>query len=462
MTNTWKPDLENGDSPLYMAITDALARDISSGLLSASTRLPTHRELADEMKVAVGTITRAYAEAEKRGLIYSLGRAGTFVGSAREGGLRLANAYEPPSDVINLARYWPAVSEDPDLLTTLRQLSRRADIQSLLQYTPPGGLMHHRRAGAAWIARLGREVAPESIVLTAGAQNAINAVLSMIAGRGDWLATELHTYPSLPAIAEFQDLKLVGVACDEEGPLPDAFEAVCLEKKPRGFFTNPSLNNPTSITASESRRRQIASIAAEHEVFIIEDAINHALLSDPPPLYSSLAPEITFLIASLSKVLAAGLRVCYVAGPSDATGRLQETVHTSVHLVSPICLEIASTWISDGTAARTVALRRSECRARHEIVMDVLAEHELTAPPEAYSAWLQLPAQLTARALALEAFARGVKLSPAESFAVDKGQAANAVRICLGGNTSQESLRKGLRVVKDLLDKPSRLESPGV
>jgi DNA-binding transcriptional MocR family regulator len=445
-----------------MAITDALARDIASGHLPAETRLPTHRELADEMKVAVGTVTRAYAEAEKRGLIYSLGRAGTFVGSARSGGLRLVNAYEQPSDLIDLTRYRLAVSEDPDLLTTFRKLSRRSANQSLLQYTPPGGLRHHRKAGAAWIARLGREVAPHSVVLTAGAQNALNIVLSMIARRGDWVVAESHTYPSLPALAELHGLNLIAVDCDDEGPLPDAFEAICRQKKPRSLFTNPTLNNPTSITVSEARRRQIASIAVRHEVLIIEDAVNHALSSDPPPLFCSIAPEITFLIASLSKVLAAGLRVCYMVGPSHTTARLQELVHTSVHIVSPICLEIAAMWISDGTAERTLALRRNECRTRYEIAMEVLGERKLITSCEAYSGWLELPPPWTAKEFVLEAFARGVKLSPAESFAVEKEKAGNAVRICLGGNTSRESLRRGLLIIRDMLDKPSQLESPRV
>ena len=82
MTKQWQPKLQPGRQPIYLALTEAIADDITSGTLTEETRLPTHRELADTLGVAIGTITRAYAEAEKRGLIRGEGRRGTFVGES--------------------------------------------------------------------------------------------------------------------------------------------------------------------------------------------------------------------------------------------------------------------------------------------------------------------------------------------------------------------------------------------
>ena len=66
----WMPRIEEGASPLYLAIADAVQKDLESGALLAGARLPTHRDLADHLSVTVGTVSRAYAEAERRGLTY--------------------------------------------------------------------------------------------------------------------------------------------------------------------------------------------------------------------------------------------------------------------------------------------------------------------------------------------------------------------------------------------------------
>jgi hypothetical protein len=83
----WSPALDELAGPRYVAIADALAADISNGRLPAGTRLPTHRDLAWELKVTVGTVSRAYAEAERRGLIY--GEVGHHLAVRARGGAEL-------------------------------------------------------------------------------------------------------------------------------------------------------------------------------------------------------------------------------------------------------------------------------------------------------------------------------------------------------------------------------------
>ena len=78
MTN-WQPDISTFPGPRYLAIADALSDDIRQQRMAPGTRLPTHRELAFRLGVTVGTVTRAYAEAERRGLIGGEVGRGTFV-----------------------------------------------------------------------------------------------------------------------------------------------------------------------------------------------------------------------------------------------------------------------------------------------------------------------------------------------------------------------------------------------
>src|SRR6185295_19408338 len=78
----WAPDLRTRRGPRYLAIAEALRDDASAGRLPAGTRLPTHRELADQLGVTVGTVTRAYAEAARRGLVSGEVGRGTFARGA--------------------------------------------------------------------------------------------------------------------------------------------------------------------------------------------------------------------------------------------------------------------------------------------------------------------------------------------------------------------------------------------
>ena len=75
----WAPDMAARSGPRYLAIVDALAGDIGSGTLPSGSRLPTHRDLADTLGVTVGTVSRAYAEAARRGLVSGEVGRGTFV-----------------------------------------------------------------------------------------------------------------------------------------------------------------------------------------------------------------------------------------------------------------------------------------------------------------------------------------------------------------------------------------------
>src|SRR6185312_14444318 len=103
---SWSPNLDQSSGPRYVAIADTLARDIAQGVLKAGDRLPTHRELAWKLGVTVGTVTRAYSEAERRGLIAGEVGRGTFIRD------RAVDVPMPPlpladDDFIDLARNFP-------------------------------------------------------------------------------------------------------------------------------------------------------------------------------------------------------------------------------------------------------------------------------------------------------------------------------------------------------------------
>jgi len=448
---TWTPSLVRAGAPLYVAIVEALSNDIASGELASDTRLPTQRELADQLGVAIGTVTRAYAEAERRGLIRSEGRRGTFVGEPRTGKAILANMARFVSQGIDLSKNHPVPALDPPLAEALRKLTRSRDSQRLLEYPPPAGLTEHREAGAAWFARMGAEVDPDGVFVTAGAQHALSTVVGAETRSGDCIAAEDYTYPGIKAVADLLDLSLIGIATDHEGIVPEALDAACRKRKIRLLYCNPSIQNPTNTTSSPGRRAAIADVVQHHGLMVIEDEIMRPFVTDDPGYISTLIPDRSFLIVSASKTVAAGIRVGFVVAPAASRQRLVESLNASCLGAPPLMVQLLVDWLGDGTVDRILARRYEELGARQELTAGMLEDFQLRSHPGSYHVWLDLPEGWSGMSLAMAAQREGVVVSPAEAFATDHRAVAAAIRLSVGSVPTREQLTAGLSVLGDLL-----------
>lgn len=452
---TWMPQLEERSGPRYRAIADALADDVAEGRLKPGDRLPTHRDLGWKLGVTVGTVSRAYAEAERRGLISGEVGRGTYVrdpgtpvshsilteSAAAAGTINLNFAFPPPDGL------------EPEIGRTLATMARDPILPTLLGYNAHGGLERHRKVAATWIARSGLEVTADRVLITAGAQNAILVALAAIARPGDRIVCDALTYNGMQVVARLLGLRIEGLPADAEGLCPDAFAAACRSGDVKALYCVPTMHNPTTVTMPLERRRALAEVARQHNVAIIEDDIFTLLSTVPvPPPISSLAPELSYFLTSLSKTIAPGLRIGYVAGPPDARDRLTTALRASAWSTAPIMAEIATRWIEDGTADRILEARKREAEARREIALRLLAPWQPACPPGAIHLWLPLPEPWRASEFALQAQRQLVAVTPAEACAVKRQEAPAAVRISLGPPATHGELERGLSVLVRLLE----------
>lgn len=448
----WSPSLDPNDEPKYQALVDALDRDIDAGVLPPGTRLPTQRQLATRLGVAIGTVSRAYALAEERGLLSGEVGRGTFV-RRREPGLQEgANDEGDDPALLDLSKgRLVRDPRDPALRRSLETLSRRADLDRLVDfYQPAAGMARHRSAGAKWIARSGLEIEPDRVVITSGAQHAAAVVLAAIARPGDLVLTEEVTYAGIKALASLLHLQLRGLPLDEHGLRPEAFEAACRSSAPRALFCMTTLQNPTGRTMPLPRRREIAAIAAAHDVAVIEDDVNGFLPVDPLPPLAQLAPEHTYYVTGTSKSLAPGLRIGYLVAPRHRVERTAAIIRASTWLTSPILAELVTGWIESGEADEMVGWKRSETAARHALAVEILSPW-LTPGPVSFHRWLPLPEPWRTETFVAQARARGVMVTPSEEFTVGRDSAPHAVRLCLGATLSRDRLEEGLRRLAGLL-----------
>lgn len=454
MTN-WIPQLERSGLPLYREIANALAGDIAGGRLAPGDQLPTHRDLAWQLKVTVGTVSRAYAEAERRGLIGGTVGRGTFVlPDAARPSPRIA---APPGEFIDLSLNYAIVGSESRLLAeTLAEFAAGPDLGRLLLYQAHAGSPADRAAGAAWCRRDGlMEANPDGIVVTNGGQHGLAILLASLTRPGDAVAVEQLTYPGFKAAAQQSGVQLVGVAMDEHGLRPDALDAACRARSIRLLYTMPTLHNPTTVTMPEARRREIASICERHDVPVIEDDVYGFLRRTPLPPLVSFLPERGFYLTSLSKGLVPGLRVGYLHAPSRAIDRIEASIRASTYMIAPLMAAIGTSWIENGTAERLAHDKRRIAAERQPIVAAVFSDGrlgaELTAEPGSWHCWLTFPAGQRADEFAVAARQNGVGVTPAAAFAAGAAPVPEAVRFCLGTPDSAETLERGLQLLAETL-----------
>lgn len=432
----WCPILPAGSLPRYLAIVEALAQAIRDGTLRPGDRLPPQRDLAWGLKLNLSTVTQAYREAARRHLISGEVGRGTFVlADSREATLfALKGAEALQEGRIDLSTNLPASWLDEDALHTFSGTM-------LDQYLSPSRLAAAEAAAAQWLRDRQVECRPTDIVLCAGAQQGLFATLLSLCAPGDPVLVEACTFPGMKVTARQLRLPLHGVAQDERGILPDAFDRAIRATGARVAVLMPCLQNPTGASMDAARRQAIADIIHRHKIHIIEDDV-YGALNDQPPLFP-LIRDRGVLLTSLSKIVAPGLRFGIMTGPPALLAPIRHDVHATRWPMAPAMVDVARGWIEDGTAARRLAWQRGEILARWRLAQAILPAGCLSGRAPAPHLWLAGPTDHAARCRQA-----GVDVAGLEAFAVSPGQAP-AIRLSLTAAPSRAMLHDALlRVVR--------------
>lgn len=199
LQSPWIPYLAGINASTAEQLVQAIAGDILEGRLKGGDRLPAHRDLAWKLGIGLGTVTKAYAAVERRGLVRSVKGRGTFVAidQAHERGWIDLSSNTPPTMLS--ARL---------LARTLAGIAGKIDPDQLNLYAPPTGHLEHRVLMARWLETLGVPVDPSSLVLTGNARQAIALAFDLACGPQGVILTERMTYPGAIALARRRGLRM--------------------------------------------------------------------------------------------------------------------------------------------------------------------------------------------------------------------------------------------------------------
>jgi 2-aminoadipate transaminase len=486
-------DRASGCLPLYRQIADALRERIMSGQLMTGTRLPPERTLAAQLGVNRSTIVTAYDELTAEDLISARVGDGTVVvyrpeargapGQAfswhqqfAEGSGDLSpwmreilrTALRPDAIPFAASEPAPTLFPMPELRALIGAVLDEKGGEAL-RYAPTEGILALREAIAARMCNRGANVGPENVIITAGAQQALDLVARCFLEPGSEVAVESPTY--VGAIQAFRNrgARVSGLPLDEHGVRVDAVDQVMSRRPLKFAFVIPNFNNPTGSVLSEERRRRLLDVARRYQVPLVEDDVYGDTWFDAPPPPSLICrpgAEHVIHVGSLSKAVFAGLRIGWVVAPEPVIERLALIKQIADLFASSFAQNIAVRVLESGLYDEHVERVRPVYRARRDAMIEALQRFgtEVIQPNEPAGAsflWCRLARGLNSRDLLSQAALHGVTFVPGDVFS-PQGEFTDYLRLgfsLLDEPAIEEGVRR-LAAAIDALKQRRRGEAP--
>lgn len=456
----WRPALSQSDGPKYLALTRSLREAIRSGELAPGTQLPTVRDLAWELHVTPGTVSRAYQLAIQEGLLAATVGRGTFVASRAP---RLGPTQSLFTDIDLQSEPWVVDLRSPRLPDAGQGAAFAEAFGRISKdlagdwnaYPSQRGEAPLRAAICDWLGdRPLGPFGPDDLALTHGGQNALMTVfLCCLRGDRPVILTEDLAYPGIRHAARLVRAETVGIELDAEGIIPDALEAACRRTSAQVLVLTPEAQNPTASRMSAARRLQIVEIARRYDLQIVDDDCYSVHESDLPTL-RDIAPERSWYVGSFSKSVSAALRFGYIVCPQGMgeAGRLtvQHSSFALSRVLSDLCLDL----LQSGAAYDIRRKVQAGFSARLHTMVNGLGAFDIGWQPGLPFVWVPLPMGWRASTFARAAESEGVLLRQADEYALIHGRAPHALRVAICGACRQDRYETAVRKLAHLLRNP--------
>ncbi len=367
-------------------------------------------------------------------------------------------------DMISLSGGMPEVSQVPS--KAVAAAAHDAVVHegaSALQYGSSEGRPQTRTLVAELMAEIGVRISADDVVVTAGAQQALDLLGKAFLDPGDVIITEGPTYVgALQAFSAYQpDIRCVPM--DDDGMRVDLLEQELKRVGPRGakfIYTIPNFQNPAGVTMSPERRRRLLELAREYDIPVVEDDPYGRLRFEGghmKPL-RSLDDEVIYL-GTFSKIFAPGLRLGWVVAPKPILAKIL-LVKQAADLCGSNFAQVTAERYFVGTRWRKVLQNLTATYAeRRDAMLAALGEHfppeaRWTRPDGGFFVWVELPPYVDCASMLAEAVEHGVTFVPGDGFFPD-GRGRNCMRLAFC-YAEPEAITEGVRRLAEVVE--DRLE----
>ncbi|GIU97782.1 MAG: GntR family transcriptional regulator [Actinomycetota bacterium] len=368
-------------------------------------------------------------------------------------------------EVVSLAGGMPAIDTLPrDQLASVLDDVLAASAETALQYGGGQGLPALREALTALMAAEGVEADPEDVVVTAGAQQALDLLGRIFIDPGDLIAVEAPAYVGALSAFSAYEPRYLTIDLDDDGMVVEQLErALVRGQRPTFVYTVPNFGNPSGVTMSYARRRHLVGLCREAGIPIIEDNPYGLLRFDgePLPTLRSMDPDNVIYLGTVSKTFAPGVRVGWALAAPSVVQRLVLAKEAADLCGSNLGMVLTERWFADEARWRRVLADLVErYRRRRDAMLDAIAARfpptaRWTRPAGGFYVWVTLPEWLDTKAMLAAAVERLVAYVPGTAFYPD-GRGSNQLRLAFCHPT-EERIREGIERLGALLEDEARL-----
>jgi 2-aminoadipate transaminase len=368
-------------------------------------------------------------------------------------------------DVVSLAGGMPFVQSLPhrDVSSVINQVVEEVAWVAL-QYGGGQGQSQLRERLTMLMAEEGVAADSEDIVVTTGAQQALDLVGKIFVDPGDLIAVEAPAYVgALTAFGAYQPRYLT-LDLDDEGMVIDQLEeALVRGDRPKFVYTVPNFGNPAGVTMSADRRQRLINLCREAAIPIVEDNPYGLLRFDgePLPCLRTLDPHNVIYLGTVSKTFAPGMRVGWALAEPSVVQRLVLAKEAADLCGSNLNMLVTDRWFSDDLRWRSaLAALNDTYRSRRDAMLEALAQHfpegaRWTTPAGGFYVWVTLDDWIDTKALLAAAVERRVAYVPGTAFYPD-ARGANQMRLAFC-YPPEQSIHEGVQRLGALLNDEWRL-----
>ena len=433
---------------LFERLAEDIATQIRTGTLRLGERIPSVREIARDRTLSTATVVRAYEWLEAQGFIETRPRSGFYVSAQwkspssaieRTSAARITRSTRV--DVSELVfevlesvrdrRLMPFGSAFPSpllfpmtrLARCLSQGARRMDQWGTLDDLSPGSLELRRQIARRYL-RSGARVAPEEIIITSGALEALNLSLQILTRPGDIVAVESPAFYGCLQAIEALRLRVLEIPSHPRHGVDVGAFAAALERHPiRACWLMTNFQNPLGALVPDERKTELMQLLDKHDIPVIEDDVYAELFFGrhrPKPLKAFDRKGLVLNCGSFSKSLAPGYRVGWVAAGRFAAALQRRKLMSSLSTSAPAQDAIAL-YLREGGYERHLSGLRRSLAEQQAAALESLTRHlppgiRITPPEGGYFLWLELPETHDAIEIHHRALEQGFSIAPGPIF----------------------------------------------
>jgi DNA-binding transcriptional MocR family regulator len=312
--------------------------------------------------------------------------------------------------------------ETEDLSYAIRHVTRM-NRTGLLDYSTPLGSLNMRQLVRLRLRLLDMPVDENQILLTTGASHALDLLVRYLTKPGDTVFVESPGYYNLFGLLKLQGVNMVGVPRGQEGPDVDALERLLTTHRPKLFFVNSVLQNPTGTTLSPGVAHRLLQLAERYDFTVVEDDIYADFQAEPSIRLAALdGLKRVIYVSSYSKTLSCSLRVGFIVGGSTLIRSLVDVKMLTSIASSRFAEHVVATMLENGSYRKLLERLRQKMTRQMVSALSLMqgAGWEIfSEPASGMFVWARRPEVASAQEVIHRAAGRGVSLTPGAIFRED-------------------------------------------